>query len=131
MLVPDAVSGPAARWIVNESPTAAVHELPPDVNDAILRLPPVTDSAEETDTSIPVSCSVSSDPSCEPVLDTTAVSSTDLTSKLETLVEKNEPSVTVTLEPETSTRFAASVVSPLTPANDQSLIESVLVGPAL
>src|SRR5947209_4774615 len=107
MPVPDAVSGPAAKWMVNESPTAAVHELPPDVNEAILRLPPVTDSAEETDTSIPVSCSVNSDPSCDPDDETTPVSSTDLTSKLETLVEKNEPRVTVTLLPETSTRFAA------------------------
>src|SRR5947209_7683817 len=124
MLVPDAISGPAAKWIVNESPTAAVQLLAADVNDAIFRFPPVTDSAEETVTSIPVSCSVSSDPSCDPDDETTPVSSTDLTSNDDTLAEKNNPSATVTLEPDTSTRFAAKLVSPATPANDQSLIES-------
>src|SRR5438309_334595 len=98
MPVPDAVSGPAARWIVNESPTAAVHELAPDVNDAILRSPPVTDNAEETDTSIPVSCSVNSDPSCDPDDETTPASSTDRTSNDDIPAEKKPPSVTVTLE---------------------------------
>src|SRR4029079_9105530 len=103
-------SGPAVRLKVNESPSAAVQLEAPEVKDAIFRFPPVIESAEEMLTSIPDSCTVNREPSCEPDADTTPVLSRLFTSNVETLVLNNEPSATVTFEPETSTMFAARVV---------------------
>ena len=46
----------------------------------------------------------------------------EMTSKLPTVVSNSEPSVTWTLEPDTSTRSSAVAVSPVTDANVQSWI---------
>ena len=77
-----------------------------------------------TDTVKPLICNVKSDAPDAMAVPSVAIellSVFEITSKLATVVSKSEPSVTWMLEPDTSTRSSAVVVSPVTLANVQSL----------
>ena len=105
---------------------APIHVDVPEWTTARARLPLLKLIAPAATLTVsPLICSVNSDAPDAIAVPSVAIellSVFEITSKLATVVSNSEPSVTWMLEPLTSTRLSAVVVSPVTLANVQSLI---------